>query len=515
MSSYLTSSIVQDKTSLLWSTGLLIILPTFLVLLFKWYSNSAISKTLLPSPPKFPIIGNLHQLGLYPHRTLHTLAQKYGPLMLLHLGEKPVLVVSSADAARDVMKTRDLVFANRPQGKMNHILLYGRKDIASSPYGEYWRQIRSISVIHLLSNKMVQSLRGLREEEIAIMMEKIKLASSTNMSVNLSKLFASIANDVTSRAALGRKYGEENGRNFMDIMIKFGELLGSFVVGDYIPWLDWLGNVSGLYGRAHKVANQLDQFLEQVVAEHMTRPEETGDSEGRDDFVDVLLSIQRTNSTGFLIDMTVIKALILDMFVAGTDTSHTALEWAMAELLRHPNIMKKLQNEVRSVGRNRSNIVTEEDIDHMPYLKAVLKETLRLHPPIPLLVPRESMQDVNIQGHDVQARTRVIVNAWAIARDVAYWENPEEFKPERFLDSSIDYKGHDFQLIPFGAGRRGCPGTQFAMTIIELVIANIVFQFDWALPNGETGEALDMSETAGLSVHRKLPLIGIPSPYNS
>ncbi|KAE9610106.1 putative cytochrome P450 [Lupinus albus] len=148
----------------------------------------------------------------------------------------------------------------------------------------------------------------------------------------------------------------------------------------------------------------------------------------------------------------------------------------------------------------------------MPYLKAVIKETLRLHPPIPLLVPRETMKDINLKGYHIAAGTRVIINAWAIARDPTYWDEPEEFKPERFMDSSIDVKGNDFQLIPFGAGRRGCPGTMFAMVVNEIVLANLVHQFDWALPGG-IAESLDMSETVGLTMHRKIPLVAFATPY--
>lgn len=424
-------------------------------------------------------------------------------------------MVSSAEAACEIMRTHDLTFANRPRGKMFEILLYGQKDVATAPYGEYWRQIKSICVLHLLSNRKVEALRGVREEEADIMMEKIRHASSANKPVNLSELFSKITNDVICRVALGKKYGEgSEDRNFKEILVKLTELLGAFVVGDYIPWLDWLGDVSGLYARARTMAKDLDRFLEEVVEEHMNRPKEAIDTIKRDDdFVDVLLSIQRSNSIGFPIDRSAIKALILDMFVAGTDTTSTVLEWAMTELFRHPNVMKKLQDEVRNVVRDGSHIA-EKDIDQMPYVKAVLKETLRLHLPVPLLAPRESMQDMKVQGHDIGAGTLVIVNAWKIARDGMYWEDPEEFKPERFLDSSVDYKGHDFQFTPFGAGRRGCPGAQFARALDELVLANMVFHFDWALPNGETGEALDMSETAGLVIHRKIPLVAVASPCN-
>ena len=202
-----------------------------------------------------------------------------------------------------------------------------------------------------------------------------------------------------------------------------------------------------------------------------------------------------------------------DMFGAGTETTSTILEWIMTELLRHPIVMQKLQGEVRNVVRDRTHI-SEEDLSNMHYLKAVIKETFRLHPQITILDPRESTQNTKVMGYDIAAGTQVMVNAWAIARDPSYWDQPEEFQPERFLNSSIDVKGHDFQLLPFGAGRRACPGLTFSMVVVELVIANLVHQFNWAIPKGVVGDqTMDITETTGLSIHRKFPLIAIASPH--
>ncbi|GMQ10239.1 hypothetical protein CsSME_00053319 [Camellia sinensis var. sinensis] len=201
------------------------------------------------------------------------------------------------------------------------------------------------------------------------------------------------------------------------------------------------------------------------------------------------------------------------MFVAGTDTIFTTMEWTMAELLKRPQIMKKLQNEVRKIAKGKLNI-TENDLENMYYLKAVIKESLRMHPPAPLLVPRESIQDAKVMDYDIVAGTQVIVNAWAIARDPLSWEDPKEFRPERFLNSSIDFKGHNFEFIPFGAGRRGCPGTLFAMNVDELALASVVHKFNLSLPNGVSGEDLDMTEASGLTIHKKNPLIVVPTPYS-
>ncbi|KAK7401531.1 hypothetical protein VNO78_13080 [Psophocarpus tetragonolobus] len=400
---------------------------------------------------------------------------------------------------------------------MFDILLYGSKDVSAARYGDYWRQIRSICVLHLLSPKRVHSFREIREEEVEIMMHNIR--NSNSSPVNISEVVSTISNNVVCRVALGRKYDGKTGREFKRLLFEFTELLGSFVVGDYVPWLGWLSSVSGLYGRAERVAKELDEFLDEVIEEHIVRgvneieePVVELDAEAHRDFVDVLLWIQRTNALGFSVDRTVIKALILDMFAAGTDTTSTSLEWAMTELLRHPITMKKLQDECRSVAGDRKHI-TEEDLGHMQYLKAVLKETLRLHPPIPLLVPRQSMQDIKLNGYHIKAGTRVIFNAWAIARDPKNWDQHEEFKPERFLNSSVEVKGNDFELIPFGAGRRRCPGIMFALVVNELVLANLAHQFDWTLLSGD--KTLDVSETIGLTMHRKSPLMAIAFPKGS
>lgn len=195
-------------------------------------------------------------------------------------------------------------------------------------------------------------------------------------------------------------------------------------------------------------------------------------------------------------------------FAAGTDTSSTFLEWQMSELLRNPAVMKKAQDEVREVLTGKANI-NNDDLDKMHYLRATMKETFRLHPPIPLLVPRKAREDVKIMGYDIDIGTIVVTNACAIGLDPSAWDEPEVFKPERFLGSSIDFKGTDFELIPFGAGRRGCPGISFATAVNELVIANLLQKFDWELPNGIKGEELDMSECPGVAIHRRVPLIAV------
>ncbi|KAF9667944.1 hypothetical protein SADUNF_Sadunf15G0075700 [Salix dunnii] len=479
----------------------------------KWFFfNSARNKNLPPSPLKIPVVGNLLQLGLYPHRFLHSLAKRHGPLMLLHLGSAPTLVVSSADGAREIMRTHDVIFSNRPDSSIARRLLYDYKDLSLAPYGEYWRQMRSICVVQLLSSKRVKLFQSIREEETALLVQNVELFSSRSLQVDLSELFSELTNDVVCRISFGKKYREgDGGRKFKKLLEEFGAVLGVFNVGDFIPWLGWINYLTGLNARVEWVFKEFDRFLDEVIEEFQAKRVVL--NEDKMNFVDVLLEIQKISTDGVSIGRDSIKAIILDMFSAGTDTIHTALEWTMTELLKHPEVMKKAQDEIRRIVGSK-NTVTRDDVEKTLYLKAVIKESLRLHPPIPMLVPRESTEDVKVQGYDILAKTRVIINFWAIGRDPSSWEKPEEFRPERFLESAIDFKGNDFQFIPFGAGRRGCPGAAFASSLIEITLASLLHKFNWALPGGAKPEDLDVTEAPGLAIHRKFPLVVIATPHS-
>ncbi|KAF4360743.1 hypothetical protein F8388_011465 [Cannabis sativa] len=202
-----------------------------------------------------------------------------------------------------------------------------------------------------------------------------------------------------------------------------------------------------------------------------------------------------------------------DIFTAGGETSATTIDWAMAELVRNPGIMKKAQDEVRKVFSKKGR-VDEAEVTNMRYLKSIVKETLRLHSPVPLLLPRESTEKCEINGYEIPVKTRIVVNAWAMGRDPKYWTKPDSFIPERFLDSSIDFKGNNFEYIPFGAGRRICPGISFGLINVELPLAYLLYHFDWKLPNGMKHEDLDMTELFGITVRRKEHLHLIPIAYD-
>ncbi|KAK1398887.1 Psoralen synthase [Heracleum sosnowskyi] len=329
-------------------------------------------------------------------------------------------------------------------------------------------------VLQLLSSKRIQSFRNVRDEEVALLIQRIK--DSPSKVINLKNLFATLANNIVCRVALGKKYEGGRGVAFKKLLEELSELLSYSGLGIYIPWLYWVDNFKGVKRRVEKVANELDDFLEGVVTDHIIALENNGAV--NQDFVSILLeNLKKKTDNGFSIDKECIKAVTMDMFTAGTNTTSSTLEWTMAMLMKNPDIMDKLQNEVRNISRGNTRIL-EDDLQDMQYLKAVIKESMRINTPTTLL-SRKAREDVKVMGYEIKARTRVFINVWAIARDPTLWDNPEEFWPERFLNNPIDYKGLHFEYLPFGAGRRGCPGIQFGMAVNELALANVVNTFNF------------------------------------
>ncbi|XP_022737349.1 cytochrome P450 71A1-like [Durio zibethinus] len=464
---------------------------------------------LPPSPPKLPIIGNIHQLGKLPHRSFRELSRKYGSLLLLQLGHNPTLVVSSAEMVREIFKNHDIIFSNRPRTTAANILLYGCSDIGFAPYGEYWRQLRRISVLEFFSHRRVHSFQFVRDAEVEVLINKLSNASLKGESINLTEMLMVITNNIVSRCVLSRKAEEEDGSS------KFGRLsrrvmilFTSFCFGDMFPYLRWLDMITGFIPSLKAVSRELDTLFDQIIEEHRTLKTQDEVTKNKD-FVSIILQLQKDSMLEMDLTQDNFKAVLLDMFVGGTDTTSTTIEWLMAELLKHPNVMKRVQEEVRNVVGKKSK-VDMDDITKMEYLKCVVKETLRLHPAAPLLVPRETSASVKLGGYDIPSNVTVLFNVWAIQRDPNWWDKPEEFIPERFANSLVDFKGKDFQFIPFGFGRRGCPGMPFGVASIEYVVANLLYWFDWKLLAGEIAQNLDMTEQYGLTVNKKVPLHVLP-----
>ncbi|KAH9718391.1 hypothetical protein KPL71_022208 [Citrus sinensis] len=492
--------------SWLW-TSLALVTIFFFLQAFSWKTSTKTNKKLPPGPKGFPIFGCLHLLGQFPHRALHKLAERYGPIMHLRLGLMPTIVVSSPQAAELFLKTHDLIFASRPPLQAAKHISYEQKGLALSPYGSYWRTIRKICTLELLSSFKINSFQAMRKEELDLLIASIKEAACARCVVDLSTKVSAMSADMTCRMVFGKKYSDDefDERGFKTVIQEGMELSAKPNLGDYIPPIAGL-DLQGLTKRMKSVAKVFDGFLEKIIDEHV----QSKDENRTKDFVDVMLSFEGSEETEHKIEREHIKAIILDMLSAAMDTSATAVEWALSELIKHPKVMKKLQKELEKIV-GLSRMVEESDLENLEYLDMVVKETLRLHPVGPLLIPHESTEDCTVNRFHIPKKSRVIINVWAIGRDPEAWNDPEIFFPERFVGSSIDLRGHDFQLLPFGSGRRGCPGMQLGLTIVKHVIVQLVHCFDWELPGGMLLTELDMTEEFGLVTPRAKHLLAIPS----
>ncbi|CDP17723.1 unnamed protein product [Coffea canephora] len=412
----------------------------------------------------------MHQLFGSPiHHLLRDLAKKYGALMHLKLGETSTIVVTSPEMAREIYRTNDIIFASRPsQSLAFKIFSFNFADLIFSPYGNYWRQLRKICTMELL------------------------ISLQKGSTINLSRSIVSLTYSFTSRAAFGIRNDLETER-FIQRIDELNGMASEFSLADMCPSIKLLQMMSTLRFKVEKLHKQIDEILVNIVNEHKGKIKEAKQegAEGKEDLVDVLLNIQKRGDFEPQLADTSIRAVILDIFSAGSETSSTAMEWAISEMIKNPEIMKRAQHEVRNFYNDKGN-ADESHLHELKYLHAIIKETLRLHP----------------------TKAQIIVNAWAIGRDSNYWSEAEKFNPLRFLDSEIDYKGNNFEYIPFGAGRRICPGISFSQAVIELVLAQLLFHFDWKLPGDLKPEEFDMVEKLGRTIRPQNDLLLIPIAYS-
>ncbi|XP_014520684.1 cytochrome P450 CYP736A12 [Vigna radiata var. radiata] len=483
------------------------ILLLSLACLWLWRRNSK-GKKLPPGPRGLPILGSLHKLGPNPHRDLHQLAKEYGSVMYLRLGVVPTIVVSSPQAAELFLKTHDLVFASRPPHEAARYISWEQRNLSFGEYGSYWRNMRKMCTLELLSQTKINSFRSMREEELDLLIKDLREAAKDGAAVNLSAKVSTLSANMACRMVLGKKYMDKDldEKGFKAVMQEGMHLSATPNMGDYIPYIGAL-DLQGLKKRMKVVGKIFDDFFEKIIDEHMQS--QKGEDKTKD-FVDVMLGFVGTEESEYRIERPNIKAILLDMLAGSMDTSATAIEWTLSELLKNPRVMKKVQMELESmVGMERK--VKESDLEKLEYLDMVVKESLRLHPVAPLLIPHQSIEDCMVGDYFIPKKSRVIVNAWAIMRDPSAWDEPEKFWPERFEGRNIDVRGREFELIPFGSGRRGCPGIQLGLTVIRHTVAQVVHCFDWKLPNNMLPSELDMADEFGLTMPRANPLRAVPS----
>ncbi|KAL4195778.1 hypothetical protein AMTRI_Chr04g180050 [Amborella trichopoda] len=438
---------------------------------------------LLPGPKPWPIIGNLDLIGPLPHQSIHGLSKRYGPLMQLKFGSYPVVVASSVEMAKSILKTNDKVFATRPKMAAGKYTTYDYSDITWAPYGPYWRQARKMCILEL-------------KEELGAMLRG--LCHLQGRPVVLKNELSTLSLNVMSRMVLDKKSLEvdesgnaivkpEEFKKMLDELFLLSDVL---LIGDQIPWLSFL-DLEGYIKRMKAVSKKFDRFLEHVLDEHQNARKVEGFV--AKDMVDVLLQVAEDPNLEVKLTRNNVKAFTQDMIAGGTESPAMIVEWAISELLRRPEIFERATQELDQViGRTRW--VDEKDMHQLPYVAGIVKETMRLHPVAPMLVPREAL------------------NVWTIGRDPKIWDSPDEFRPERFLRSPIHVKGQDFELLPFGSGRRMCPGYNLGLKVIQASLANLVHGFEWGLPEGMKKEDLNMAEIFGLSTPRKEPLVAVMKP---
>uniref|UniRef100_A0A5B6YIA0 Cytochrome P450 78A5 n=1 Tax=Davidia involucrata TaxID=16924 RepID=A0A5B6YIA0_DAVIN len=471
------------------------------------------SKTAIPGPSGLPLLGLVFAFtGSLTHRVLAKLAESFKavPLMAFSIGFTRFVISSHPETAKDILNSSD--FADRPVKESAYELLFHRA-MGFAPYGEYWRNLRRISATHLFSPKRISGFGDFRRKIGLGMVSKIKDSMVRNGEVEIKRVlhFGSLNNVMMSVFGRCYDFGENGGSDVDDgselegLVSEGYELLGIFNWSDHFPLLGWL-DLQGVRKRCRELVAKVNVFVEKIIEEHrMKRVAGNGGvlggcvDESSGDFVDVLLDLEKENR---LSDSDMI-AVLWEMIFRGTDTVAILLEWILARMVLHPEIQAKAQSEIDIVvGTTRK--VSDSDLPHLPYLQAIVKETLRMHPPGPLLSwARLAVHDTRVGDHFIPAGTTAMVNMWAITHDDRVWSEPNEFKPERFMEEDVTILGSDLRLAPFGSGRRVCPGKAMGLATVQLWLAQLVQSFNWvASDNG-----VDLSECLKLSMEMKHPLV--------
>nr|G4XV71.2 RecName: Full=2-hydroxyisoflavanone synthase; Short=2HI synthase; AltName: Full=Cytochrome P450 93C2; AltName: Full=Isoflavonoid synthase [Glycyrrhiza uralensis] len=493
---------------------------------------SAKSKSLrhLPNPPspkpRLPFVGHLHLLDKpLLHNSLIDLSKRYGPLYSLYFGSMPTVVVSTPELFKLFLQTHEASsFNTRFQTPAIRRLTYDNS-VAMVPFGPYWKFIRKLIMNDLLNATTVNKLRPLRSQEIRKVLRVMALSAESQVPLNVTEELLKWTNSTISRMMLGE--AEEIRDIARDVLKIFGE----YSLTDFIWPLKKL-KVGQYEKRIDDIFNRFDPVIERVIKKRQEirkkRKERNGEVEEGEQsvvFLDTLLDFAEDETMEIKITKEQIKGLVVDFFSAGTDSTAVATEWALSELINNPRVLQKAREEVDAVvGKDR--LVDEADVQNLPYIRSIVKETFRMHPPLPV-VKRKCVQECEIDGYAIPEGALILFNVWAVGRDPKYWDRPTEFRPERFLenvgegDQAVDLRGQHFQLLPFGSGRRMCPGVNLATAGMATLLASVIQCFDLSVvgPQGKILKGNDakvsMEESAGLTVPRAHNLVCVPVARSS
>ncbi|KAL5054896.1 hypothetical protein RYX36_035578 [Vicia faba] len=491
-----------------WMIPTSLFLLTFLILLKLIQKKQSKHKNLPPSPPSLPLIGHLHLMKQPLHRSLHNLTNTYGHIFFLHVGIRNILVVSSPSAVEECLSKNDITFANRSVTLAGKYLNYNNTTIGFSSYGERWRKLRRLTTMELFSSNRVAMFTKVREEEVKLLIKQIFQGCKGEImsKVDLKTKTLELSFNIMLRVISGKRYyGEDDdvaigGKEFQILLNEYIELLGSGSLNDYFSILKWI-DFQGKKKKMVKLMKKMDSFLQKLVDE---KRRNWSNDQRNMTLIDVMLDLQQKEPEFYTEE--IVKGVVLIMLIAGSETSARTMEWALSLLLNHPEIMNKVRAEINNVV-HQDYLMNESEASKLKYLQNVIMEALRLYPVTPMLIPHESSNDCNVCGFDVPKGTILLVNLWTLHRDPNLWVDPTRFVPERFEERGLD--SEIYNMLPFGVGRRACPGSVLAKRFMANAIASLIQCFEWERIGNEE---IDMTEGIGITMPKVEPLIALCRP---
>ncbi|XP_051123102.1 cytochrome P450 76T24-like [Andrographis paniculata] len=462
---------------------------------------------LPPGPHRVPVIGNILELGSKPHRSLATLAGKYGPVMSLKLGTRTTVVISAPEEAKMVMQKHDLIFSGRSIPGAAETLRHSDFSMAWLPVDHQWRKLRKICKEQMFSAARLDSSQGLRKAKLRQLSDHVGDCAAAGRAVDIGEAAFTTSLNLMSASLFSMdfaKFDSDSSQEMKDVVWGVMKGVGSPNLSDYFPVLK-RADPQGILRETEKYFQKLFDIFDDIIDKRMKSRKDK-----KDDLLEALIDLNLRDETE--LSLNDIKHLLLDLFVAGADTTSGTVEWAMSELMRRPEKLSRARDEIRGLI-GETGEMQESDIQNLPYLQAVVKETFRFHPAAPFLMPRKAETDVEINGYIIPKDCQILINFWASGRNSNVWSDAETFMPERFLEGDarkIDYRGKDFELIPFGAGRRICPGLPLAHRMVHLMLATLVHGFGWKLEEGVKAAEIDVDEKFGLTLQKAKPLRAIP-----